>query len=228
MWNVVKLRRDFEICPKCAQPSNVRAGKVFVTVREAPIRDQPLWLRIQKHRYYCKHCRKPFTEPVGCVWPRRRSTFYFRKVVADLCEKFTSLSLVREQQSCSSGFLYKIHYEQLRTKLRERTGAHWPQVLGIDEHFFSRRKGFTEFATVFCDLRKKRLFEMSQGKDKRSLLEQVQHIPGRERVRVVVIDLSNGYLSLVKELFPNTTSQSGRTLSVQRKASRALSLSGNR
>lgn len=203
LWEVIKRRNAFEICPRCAQPSQVRAGKVKVTVREAPIRERPLWLRIEKHRYYCKTCRKPFTEPVDCVWPRRKTTSQFRRTLAKLCAKYTNLNLVRREQHCSSGLLYKIHYEQLALKLRERRGAQWPQVLGIDEHFFSRRSGFTEFVTVFCDLRKRRLFEMSLGKDKRSLLAQVEHIPGREKVRVVVIDLSNGYLSLVKELFPN-------------------------
>ena len=203
LWDVAKVRKPFEICPKCLQPSEVRAGKVYVVVREAPLRERPLWLRIEKHRYYCKHCRKPFTEAVDCVWPRRRTTSYFRKAVAQSCLNYTNLDLVRKHHTCSSGFLYKIHFDQLRSKLREKEGAYWPQVLGIDEHFFSRRKGFTEFATVFCDLRKKRLFEMCLGKDKKSILEAVKGIPGRERVKVVVIDLSNGYLSLVKELFPN-------------------------
>ncbi|MFN3698043.1 MAG: transposase [Pseudobdellovibrio sp.] len=65
----------------------------------------------------------------------------------------------------------------------------WPTVLGIDEHFFSRRNGYTEFTTLFCDLKKRRLFEMCLGKDKKSIVEQVKHIPGRENVKVVVIDM---------------------------------------
>ena len=74
MWDVEKLRRAFEICPKCGSKTNVRCGKATSVVREAPLRNQPLWLRINKHRYYCKSCRKPFTESVDCVWPRRKTT----------------------------------------------------------------------------------------------------------------------------------------------------------
>jgi len=202
LWDVIKQRREFEVCPKCGSKSNVRCGKVTTTVRETPIREMALWLRIQKHRYYCKCCRKPFAEPVTGVWPRRRTTQYFRKTVALACDKYTNLSLVRKHYSCSSGFIYKVHYDNLKTKLNERKGARWPTILGIDEHFFTRRKGYAEFTTVFCDLKKRRLFEMCLGKDKKSILEQVKHIPGRENVKVVVIDLSNGYLSTVKELFP--------------------------
>lgn len=203
IWEVKKKRRPFEICPKCGTQSNVRCGRAVSRVREAPIRNQPLWLLIHKHRYFCKSCRKPFTEAVSCVWPKRRSTYQFRKVVAKDCERYTNLDLVRQHHQCSSGFIYKVHYETLKVKLNERMNSPWPSILGIDEHFFSRRRGYTEFATVFCDLKKRRLFEMCLGKDKRSILAQVNHIPGREAVKVVVIDLSNGYLSLVKELFPN-------------------------
>lgn len=203
LWEVVKLRNDFEICPKCGSKSNVRCGKVSVTVREAPIRNDPLWLKIQKHRYYCKTCKKPFTENVDCVWPRRKTTHHFRKAVAIDCDRYTNLSLVKKHHSCSSGFIYKVHYDILKTKLNERKHSPWPTVLGIDEHFFSRRKGFTEFSTVFCDLKKRRLFEMCLGKDKKSIIEQIKHIPGRENVKVVVIDMSNGYRSLIKEFFPN-------------------------
>lgn len=205
IWDVIKRRNAFEICPKCASKSSVRCGKVSVTVREAPIREKPLWLKIQKHRYYCKTCRKPFTENVDGIWPRRRTTHYFRTSVSNDCENYTSLSLVRKHHYCSSGFVYKVHYERLSKNLNHRKGISWPSVLGIDEHFFSRRKGFTEFTTVFCDLKKKRLFEMCLGKDKKSIIEQVKHIPGRLEVKTVVIDMSNGYRSLIKEFFPNAT-----------------------
>lgn len=202
LWDVVKLRNKFEVCPKCGSQSSVRCGRVSATVREAPLRVKPLWLKIHKHRYFCRTCRKPFTESVDCVWPKRRTTHHFRKAVADDCENYVNLSRVRKHHSCSSGFLYKVHYDLLKKKYNQRKNLNWPTVLGIDEHFFSRRNGYTEFATVFCDLKKKRLFEMCHGKDKKSILEQVGSIGGRDAVKIVVIDLSNGYLSLVKELFP--------------------------
>lgn len=203
LWEVEKVRQDFEICPRCATPSKVRAGRAYTTVREAPIRETPLWLRIHKHRYFCQTCRKPFTEPVEGIWPRRRSTGHFRQAVANDCKNYASLSLVGTHHSCSSGFVYKVHYDLLAVKLQDRRQIRWPQILGIDEHFFTRRNGYAEFATVFCDLKKRRLFEMCHGKDTKSIWEAVSHYPGREDVKMVVIDLSNGYLSVVRKLFPN-------------------------
>lgn len=203
LWDVEKVRKGPEVCPKCATPSRARYGIARALVRQESLWGLELWLRIKKHRYFCKTCRKPFTEPVPGVMPRMRTTQRYRKSILKACLKFKSLSEVRRDHLCSSALVYKIFYEQLEIKLRERKNAYWPEVLGIDEHFFTRRKGFTEFVTVFTNLKKRKMFEMVEGKDKKSILEQVKEIPGRERVKVVVIDLSNGYRSLVRELFPN-------------------------
>lgn len=203
VWEVRKKRAECEICPKCATPSKTWYGKATSLVRDQALRSRPIWLKIHKHRYYCKSCRKPFTEPVPGVLPRRKTTQGFRKTVLKSSQLFVNLSSVQKELRISSGLVHKIFYEQAEIKLRERKGIQWPKKIGIDEHFFSRSRGFTEFVTVFTNLNKGKLFEMARGKDKKGLMEQVQNIPGRENVRIVAIDLSRGYRSLVKELFPN-------------------------
>lgn len=203
IWEVEKIRSQFEVCPKCAVTSNVRCGRVQVIVREESIRKTHLWLRVNKHRYYCKPCKKPFTEPTPGVWPKRRTTQRFRHGLADACEDLTDLSRVRTIYRVSSGLIYQVFYEQLGIKLRERDKQPWPSVIGIDEHFFRRKNRRTEFVTVITNMHKRRLFEVALGKDSRSLFEQLKHIPGRENVKVIVMDMSDSYRALVKLLFPN-------------------------
>ena len=203
LWDVEKRRNSFEVCPKCASSSKVRCGKITVIVREESIRQTAIWFRVHKHRYFCKPCKKPFTEPTPGVWPRRRTTQRFRKSLAKACEDLTDLSRVRKYFQVSSGLLYKVFYEQLAVKLRERNQQPWPKVIGIDEHFFRRKDRKTEFVTVIVNMVKKRLFEVAHGKDTKTLLEQLQDIPGRENVEVVVMDMSDTYRALVRILFPN-------------------------
>lgn len=203
IWEVKKIRAEFEICPKCATPSRVLCGRVQVIVREESIRQVPLWLRVHKHRYYCKTCKKPFTEPTPGAWPRRRTTQRFRHGLATACEDLTDLSRVRRLYRVSSGLIYQVFYEQLQIKLRERDNQPWPSVIGIDEHFFRRKDRVTEFVTVITNMNKRRLFEVALGKNTKALVEQLKHIPGRENVKVVVMDMSDSYRSLVKLLFPN-------------------------
>lgn len=198
---VEKKRRKFEVCRRCATPTNVAYGRKWITVKDEPFRSRQVVLRIRKQRFFCKPCKKPFTEVIDGIWPGRRTTQRLRAAISKACTRYSNLSQVRKDFRCSSSLVYKVHYEQLEVKLREYQPP-WPRSVGVDEHFFSRSKGFTEFTTVFSDLTKSRLRDAVRGKDKRSVLEQVRHIEGREHVRWAVIDMSDTYRSLVRELFP--------------------------
>ena len=202
LWEVQKLDSECP-CLRCGSVRTIKAGKCATTVREESVRSMVLWLKIHKHRIYCKDCKKTFTEPVPGVWPRRRSTQRFRTAVAKACGSSKDLSTVSRNFSISHGFVYNVCYERLDVKLREhKQRMKWPEVVGLDEHFFRRKNGFTEFVSVFTDLKRKLMFEIAHGKDRKSLEDQLIGIPGRENVKVVVIDMSSSYRSFVKKFFP--------------------------
>jgi transposase len=73
-------------------------------------------------------------------------------------------------------------------------------VLGIDEHFFSRKDGY---ATTFADLRNHTVFDVVLGRSEEALKAYLKRLKGRDRVQVVVMDLSETYRSLVRKYFPN-------------------------
>jgi len=204
LWEVEKLSEEVA-CLRCGSVRTVKAGKCTSTVREESVRTQSLWLKIHKHRIYCKDCKRTFAEPVAGVWPGRRSTQRFRKSVASACGRMTDLSTVSRFYKVSHGFAYQVYYEQVEIKLRERRDdVKWPEVLGIDEHFFRRVRGKgTEFVTMLTDVKNRKVFEMAHGKDNALLMEQLKSIPGRENVKVVVMDMSGSYRSFAKKFFPN-------------------------
>lgn len=113
------------------------------------------------------------------------------KFIAEMCEQFSCIKDVQTRYQCSSSFTYKVFYKHQETKVKEKINYPWPAAIGIDEHFFTRRKGYCEYATVFTDMCHKRLFEMVQGKDVKGLLKQLAHLPGRENVRWVAMDMSS-------------------------------------
>jgi len=202
LWEVRK-KREPQPCRRCGLFCERRSGKITALIREYGPQDKPLWLRVHKHRYYCEACKKPFTELTPGTKLRQRSTQRFRKWIQKCSRNFNTLSQVGFENSCSQGFIYQAHYEQLEVKLRELSNKRWPTTLGIDEHFFTRRRGFPEYVTVFTDLNQRKLFEVASTKGKASLMEELKKIPGRESVKIVCIDLSPGYRSFVKEFFPN-------------------------
>jgi transposase len=89
--------------------------------------------------------------------------------------------------------------DYLQREAAERRGAPCPRVLGIDEHFFSRKDGY---ATTFCDLKGHKIFDVVLGRSEAALEAYLAKLPGKERVRVVCMDLSSSYRSLVRKHFP--------------------------
>lgn len=198
---VSKTRAEFEICRHCAKPTNISYGKRWIKVRDEPFRQKCVTLKIQKRRYYCKPCKRAFMESIPGIWPGRRTTQRFREAIRFACTRYSNLSEVRRDFRCSSGLVYKAYYDQLELKLREYQPG-WPKAVGVDEHFFSRAQGFTEFTTVFADLTKSRLREAILGKDKKTVLSKVGHIKNGDQVKWAVIDMSDTYRSIVRSLFP--------------------------
>lgn len=200
---VALKKSPMEVCPRCATMSKSVYDHRWVSVHDAPIRGSDVWMRIKKRRFYCKTCRRPFTEPIQGIRKGKRTTERYRRSLLWACENFSDLKKVRNAYRCSTWFIYQTLYEHLNLNLKRHINYPWPKTVGIDEHFFSRRNGYRGFATVLVDYNNKRVRELALGKVKGDLIEQLKHIPGRENVRNVVLDLSDSYKSFVKDFFPN-------------------------
>jgi transposase len=93
----------------------------------------------------------------------------------------------------------RIYTQFTERKASERISQVCPRVLGIDEHTLHKKK---RFATTFCDLGAHRVFDVTPGKSAQDLAGFLSGLQGKDRVRVVCIDLSSSYRSLVREHFP--------------------------
>jgi transposase len=77
---------------------------------------------------------------------------------------------------------------------------HCPSYLGIDEHTLHKGQ---RFCTTFCDLKNRRIFDLQPGKSAADLAAFLSKLKGREQVKIVCIDLSSAYRSLITRYFPN-------------------------
>lgn len=193
---------EFEVCPKCATASRTVYDRRWVKVRDEPLRTRQVVLHIRKRRFWCKPCGRPFTEPVPGVPKGGRTTARYRKAVLTACERYADLTSVQRYLRCSAGYVYKTLYAELALALRKRQYP-WPEVLGIDEHFFRRDRAFRAFVTVIVDMKGKRVFEVAEGRRGAEIEAQLAHIPGRENVRWIALDLADSYKSFCKRFFPN-------------------------
>ena len=198
-----KPRFEMEVCPKCATPSSTGYDKRQVQVKDAPLRNRAVTLRITKRRFFCKPCKKPFTEPIPGIRKGRRTTERYRSELLWACENFTDLKRVKQKFRCSSGFLYQALYEQLELARRKRIYP-WPKTVGIDEHSFLRRQNYgrTQFASLICDYDNKRVHELVLGKTTAELSAALGHIQNRDNVQNVIIDLCDPFKNFAQEFFP--------------------------
>lgn len=197
-----KKRPDFEICYRCGVKSSSVYDHRVVCVRDEPIRQAQVTLKLRKRRYYCHTCRKPFTEYIPGIWPKRRTTQRLRESVREACNNFSSMSQVRKTFKLSSYFVYKVYYEQLELQNRQMT-KEYPKQMGIDEHFVRRQFGVPQFMTVMTDLKNRSVRECVPGKAKSILLERTKHMQGRHNVEWIALDMSDVYRGFALENFPN-------------------------
>lgn len=200
---VARKCSSIEVCPRCANPSQTIYDTRKIKLRDAPMRGKDVLLTVVKRRFYCRTCKKPFTEPLSGVKKGRRTTERYRKSLLWAYENFSDLTKVKRAYRCSNWLLYSAVYEHLRLNLKRHINYPWPKTIGIDEHFVSRRKGYREFATVLVDYKHRRPRELVLGKSGAELKAALNHIQGRENVKHIALDLSDSYKSFAKEFFPN-------------------------
>lgn len=203
LW-ICEKESDFEVCPKCAQPSHAVYDHRWIQVRDQPIREYQITLRILKRRFWCKACHRPFTEPVPGILPRRRTTQRFRLAVMEACEKYSDIKRVRDDFHVSYHFIYGAYYERLRLKLRERSDAPWPSAIGMDEHSYGKNRETrrTQFVTSIVNQNKGKMFEAVIGKSQAELESALAHISGRENVQWATIDMCDPYRNFIHSFFP--------------------------
>lgn len=200
----VTKQSSAEVCPKCASLSSSVYDHRKLIVKDAPVRSQIVYLHIQKRRFWCRPCQKPFTEPVPGIVKGQRTTQRFKREVLWACENFVDLTRVQRAYRISAGYVFKTLYDQLELKRRSRT-YDWPTTIGIDEHSWRRNKvlGRTEFASIIVDYNNKRVFELAEGKTGADLLAQLSHIKGRQNVKNVCLDMCDAFKNFAREYFPN-------------------------
>ncbi len=193
-----------EVCPKCARLSEKIYDTRKVKIKDEPIRNKGVVLFIEKRRFFCQTCKKPFTEHVPGIKKGARTTQRLKSAVWWAAERFMNLTQVEKNYRCSSKFVYQAYYRQLELKRRRHHQYPFPKKLCFDEHSLRKKKYQpVDFVTMVVDEEHKKLFEVVDGKSVESLAQALCHKQGRGRVEVVCMDMCTVYKSFVTQFFEN-------------------------
>jgi len=186
-------------CPWCGSSQLRKKDRFVRTLRHANFGTRPSWLHLESHKFLCKSCGRYFNERFPGVGPSRRSTEPFRRQIFQAHHHGISQRTLSERERLGSATVERWYQELLEVKIRERVNDPCPRILGIDEHFFSRKDGF---ATTFCDLGKRKVFDVALGRSEKALEGYLEGVLGKDGVRVVCMDLADHYRSLARKHFP--------------------------
>jgi len=186
-------------CPYC-QSETVRIKDTFLRrVRHENWGLRQCWMHLEAHKFQCRACGRYFHQRFPGILPRRRYTEAFRRSVYLKHRDGIDRQTLAIRERISTATVERWFHDFLKRAESERQNASCPRVLGIDEHFFTRKAGF---ATTFCDLEHHRVYDVALGRSEAALEPYLRRLKDRDRVRVVCIDLSDSYRSIIQRYFP--------------------------
>src|SRR5271157_5450868 len=186
-------------CPCCGGDRLRSKGRYQRSVRHLDCCGLACWLQIDCHRWRCMGCERSFVQPLPGINPRRHSTESWREEMYRRHDDGICASRLARREHLGQATVGRIYAQFTERKAKERLSLDCPRVLGIDEHTLHRGQ---RFATTFCDLKRHRVFDISAGRSEAELASYLRRLRGREQVRIVCIDLSNSYRSMIRRWFP--------------------------
>ncbi|HSL05471.1 MAG TPA: ISL3 family transposase [Nitrospiraceae bacterium] len=186
-------------CPKCGGARLRNKGWCRRTVRHDDwgFRQVILDLRVRKSR--CLDCGRSFRQQLPGIQPSQRASESFQEMVFQQHLDGINRSCLGRRKGIAAATVQRYFLRRLQRQARQDHSPECPRVLGIDEHFFTRKMGY---ATTFCDLKNHRIYDVTLGRSEASLESYLHNLKGKERVRILCMDLAVVYRSIVRKHFP--------------------------
>lgn len=199
----LEIKASYEGEVSCIHCDSMRLRKkdTFIRkVRHISFGQRLTRLHIKAHKFRCEDCGKYFNQRFPGLMPYKRSTESFRHEVFSKHHDGLTQKKLSDRLQVGQATVERWYQDVLHLEGRKLDKSRWPRVLGIDEHFFTRKKGY---ATTFVDLSKHKTFDVTLGRSERALAPYLRRHQGRDRVQVVVMDLSDTYRAIARKHFSN-------------------------
>lgn len=157
-------------------------------------------LQVEAQKLLCLDCGRQARQRLPGILPSQRASEAFQLAIFYQHLDGINRSRLGRRENIAAATVERYFQRGLRLLFGEWHPPTCPTILGIDEHFFTRKKGF---ATTLCDLRNHKIYDVVLGRTELSLHPYLQALEGKHAVHVVCMDLSSTYRSIVRQHFPN-------------------------
>ncbi len=196
----IRPKSKYSVCKKCSVKSSIVYEHKTRTIQHSSWDTKTTWLKVSQRRFKCKPCGARFWERLPGILPYFRRTEQLRGQVARAALRGHDNKGVSHDFKLGEATVQRDINRFTFLRNQEKLSNICPEYLGIDEHFFTKKKGY---ATTFCDLKRSKIFDIRLGKSEKSLNRYLTKLKHKERCRVVCIDLSPSYRAIVSKHFPD-------------------------
>jgi transposase len=182
-------------CPHCGGTQLRNKGRYTRRVRHENRGLRHCALELEGRKWQCQNCGRHFRQRFPGILPYQRASEAFQEMVFCQHRDGVNRSRLGRREGIAAATVERYFRRGLKRQFAEWHSRRCPPVLGIDEHFFTRRKGY---ATTLCDLRKHKIYDVVLGRSGVSLEACFQRLEGKTEVRVVCMDLAATYRALVR------------------------------
>ena len=186
-------------CPHCEGKELRTKGRFVRLVRHVNLGSRESYLELEGRKYKCKGCGKYFNQRFPGILPYRRYSEAYRREVCQWHREGICQRSLAQSQDIGTATVERWYHQHLERKMSERRSEQCPRMLGIDEHFFSRKDGY---ATTLCNLEAHKVFDVVLGRSEQALEGYFKALSGKDRVEVVCMDLSSTYRAIIRKHMP--------------------------
>jgi transposase len=187
-------------CPDCGSSRLRNKGWCDREVRHEDLGLRHCVLKLRVRKAQCLECQRHFRQRLPGIQPWQRASEAFQKAIFQQHLDGINRSRLGRREGIGAATVERYFRRGLQRQFKEWHPPRCPAVLGIDEHFFTRRKGY---ATTLCDLRRHKVYDVVLGRSEIALEAYLQRLEGKAQVRVVCMDLASVYRAIVRKHFPN-------------------------
>lgn len=187
-------------CTSCGKKSDKLHQNYRYLVRDLPMMEHHIYLKVNRRQFKCSHCQKPFTEHFDSIGKTRTYTKRLaEKIVKEVLE--SDVKNVAQRNGLSEKEVETILKEKFSDlEIEKPLGL---KRIGIDE--IAWVKGHKNYCAVLVNLETRKPVDILEKRTKECLRECFERW-GTEvlkNIEEVSIDLWSAYKNLVQELMPN-------------------------
>lgn len=173
------LELTYNRLPRCAHcnSKSVRKKASYIrSVEHELIGHRRSLLRFKAYKLFCNVCKRYGNQQFNGINKHQRSTWRLQSAIFHQHTRGVSQKELAHLFKKGKATIERWYHRQYHEQARELSNTPCPVVLGIDEHFFSRKQGF---ATTLCDLKKHKIFDIVKGRSEAELSSYLSSLPGK-------------------------------------------------